>query len=285
MAKIEVRSAQQSVPSCFVKVSHISDRAVARFRQVLGERLRDYAKPSEAVADTYFDAVSQYPKANPSDLWQHVIYRAFLDSGRSDQQWKRTSGFALEMVFTRIYAPRFQKIGLRIRLLPPNEAQTILDRLGFKGQIKNHKIDCIIEQPVKGEWAVVACLHVKASLAERIQDDVPASVALMSKGLLSVCVTLDSKSFPPPHGDGVNHGELGGRAFDSRDNKIRIKRQYIENDGHFDALFSYNLRTPPSSERTPSGKRIYTLGFYDKTADQFVRFVSTQIRKAVKPKG
>ena len=88
---------------------------------------------------------------------------------------------------------------------------------------------------------------------------------------------MDSKSFPPPHGDGVNHGELGGR--NARVEKERPKRAYIEEDGQFDALFSFNLRTPPSTSSTRSGKRIFTLGLADKQPDALVRYLAEEWAK------
>jgi hypothetical protein len=94
-------------------------------------------------------------------------------------------------------------------------------------------------------------LDSKASLAERVSDDVPCSAAMMRSGLVSFLYTFDSKSFPPPAGDLVNRGELGSIAQPSD------KRRYIEEHGSFDACFSYNLRSVPSPEVTPSGKRIF----------------------------
>lgn len=93
----------------------------------------------------------------------------------------------------------------------------------------------------------------------------------MEHGLISVGLTMDAKSFPPPHGDGVNHGELGGLSY--KIEKARQKRDYVEKHGQFDGMFSYNLRTPPSRGATASGKRIYTLGMMDKQPDQLVRFL------------
>lgn len=113
--------------------------------------------------------------------------------------------------------------------------------------------------------------HVKSSIAERIQDDVPASHAFMAAGLTSVALTMDAKSFPPPHGDCVNHGELGGRSVGM--DKERLKRAYVEIDGQFDALFSFNSRTPPSPAETPSGKRIHVLSFSEAQPDELVRFL------------
>jgi hypothetical protein len=56
--------------------------------------------------------------------------------------------------------------------------------------------------------------------------------------------------------------------------KERVKRNYIEVTGQFDALFSFNLRTPPSPERTLSGKRIYTMPFHGSQPDQMVQLLS-----------
>ena len=55
--------------------------------------------------------------------------------------------------------------------------------------------------------------------------------------------------------------------------KERLKREYIETTGQFDALFSFNLRTPPSPEKTLSGKRIYTMSLHDKQPDAMVKTI------------
>jgi len=41
----------------------------------------------------------------------------------------------------------------------------------------------------------------------------------------------------------------------------------------FDALFSFNLRTPPSQGTTPSGKRIFALPIAGKQPDALVGFL------------
>ena len=89
---------------------------------------------------------------------------------------------------------------------------------------------------------------------------------------MSIALTLDAKSFPPPHGDCVNYGELGGRS--RMVEKDRLKRNYVEVNGQFDGLFSFNLRTPESPARTPSGKRIYTLSLSEDQPDRLVRFLA-----------
>lgn len=218
-------------------------------------------------------------KANPSDIWQHIIYRHFLDYGMSDQQWKRVSGFALERAFIEIYNPIFSQYDLIFRTLHKKESKQLFADLGLGGQIKDDKIDAVIELAIMLKKKLIAGVHVKASLAERIQDDVPASLALMSKGYLSILLTMDSKSYPPPHGNGVNYGELGGRSWNDEKDKDRIKREYIEENAQFDALISYNKRTPESISETKSGKKIYSIGFNEKQPDVFVKLILKHINR------
>ena len=94
----------------------------------------------------------------------------------------------------------------------------------------------------------------------------------MQRGLLSIAITMDAKSYPPPHGNCINYGELGGRSAGVE--KDRLKRGYIETMGQFDALFSFNSRTPPSPASTKSGKRIYTMSLHDSQPDQLVELLT-----------
>ena len=263
MALIEVRSSRQGIPSVWVEVSHISDEQCQRVYDVLERLVSSEKQISNAVSKAFQFAVTLCPLANPSDLWHHVIYRRFLAVGYNDQQWKRVSGFALERALLDIYQPRLEPHGVRLRIIRTAEATRLLARLSLSGLVKPAKINLYAEGLADDHWDVFGAVHVKSSIAERIQDDVPASLAFMNRGLISIALTMDAKSFPPPHGDGINHGELGGRSFLKA--KSRPKRAYIEDDGQFDALFSFNLRTPPSLTQTQSGKRIYTLSLGNAT--------------------
>ncbi|MBI4645495.1 MAG: hypothetical protein HY738_02600 [Bacteroidia bacterium] len=141
-------------------------------------------------------------------------------------------------------------------------------------KIEPSKIDIAIEGNCDmngADWRIFGVVHSKTSIAERIKDDAPASRIIMKKGFLSVAATLDSKSFPPPHGDGVNHGELGGRTFATGMKENQPKRNYFEKDGDFTNGYSYNLRTPESPEKTKSGSRIKTLSFSENQPDVFVQ--------------
>jgi len=270
MAILECKSAQKGIPSEWVEVECITDEEVVRARAGLDRHLTGGEQVSTAVANAFLDLARACPRANPSDLWQHVIYRHLLESGWSDQRWKRVSGFALERALVALYTPRLLPQDIRMRILLGSEANRLLAKLGLT-DTRATKVDLFVEGRSGGDWLVFGAAHVKSSIAERIQDDVPASRAFMDKGLMSIALTMDAKSYPPPHGNCVNYGELGGRSLGVE--KDRLKRGYIEITGQFDALFSFNLRTPPSAAETPSGKRIHTMSLHDPQPDQLVQFL------------
>ncbi len=270
-AKLECHSSQSGVQPEWVEIENIDDAGVANARANLDAMLRTKVQVSDAVAQGYHDVVIAFPKANPSDLWQHVIYRHLLATGWSDQRWKRVSGFALERALVALYNPYLAQASLRLRILTKKEADQKLAALGVT-EAKASKVDLFIEGLKSGIWHAFGAAHVKSSIAERIQDDVPASSTFMDRGLTSIALTMDAKSYPPPHGNCVNYGELGGRSMGV--DKERIKRDYIEATGQFDGLFSFNLRTPPSPANTASGKKIFTLPLPTSGNDELVQFLS-----------
>jgi hypothetical protein len=272
MARVECKSSQRGIASAWVEIENITDAQMKMARRRLDELLKEDGQVSDAVANAYIELTTTCPKANPSDLWQHIIYRHLLEVGWSDARWKRVAGFALERVFVSIYQPRLLPSQIRMHILPKNDANALLKKLGVDTQAT--KIDLFIEGQRGTEWLVFGAAHVKSSIAERIQDDVPASVEFMKQGLLSIVITMDAKSYPPPHGNCVNYGELGGRSMVADAEKDRVKRNYIEINGQFDALFSYNLRTPPSPNMTKSGKKIHTMLLHDKQPDKLVELLT-----------
>jgi len=123
-----------------------------------------------------------------------------------------------------------------------------------------------ISQENLAELAALHRTYIGSVLAERVSDDIPASRIMMAEKFLSILSTLDVKSFPPPHGDLVNRGELGSPTNPSD------KRRYVEEHSDFSACFSYNTRTIPSPPITRSGKRIYVVDLND-NPDVFAQFV------------
>lgn len=249
-----------------VDLPGISEEQYGIIEEFFVPRVNDVAfKSREAIGTAFRFATDLCPEANPSDLWHHVLYRIYRRTKigtNPEQSWVRTSGEGFELALIERYNPILEDEGLRLNsLISGNEKRRALKRMGIAEKVGSSKVDVLIEKMDGGVdkdalgWGIVGGLHAKASLAERISDDIPASRIMMEMGLLSVLSTLDVKSFPPPHGDLVNRGELG------TPNRPSDKRRYIEDHGDFSAAFSYNLRTVGSPENVKSGRRIFVLPF------------------------
>jgi hypothetical protein len=190
------------------------------------------------------------------------------------QSWKRASGDALEAVIQRWYTPVFAPHQIEIEMLFNDSLRkAALEAMSISKEVGAGKLDMAFYARIgKQDRVIVGGLHVKGSLAERVSDDVPTSRAMMKKGFLSPLWTLDVKSFPPPQGDLINRGELGSPAQPSE------KRKYVEHHGDFDNCYSANSRTIPSSDKTPSGKRIYAILLSDRM-DQFAQDVIAHVER------
>jgi transcriptional regulator with XRE-family HTH domain len=209
-------------------------------------------KNREAICLALQLAVERLPDLNPSDIYQHIVYRLFLRQTRSGQSWVRSGGEAVELFIERHYAPLLAPYGIRIAaLFSAPKKREALNAMGLVGKVGNSKLDIVLYGQHKDKWHIFGAVHSKASLAERVTDDEPASKAMMDRGFESYLWTFDSKSYPPPSGDLVNYGELG------TPEKPSDKREYVENHGSFSACFSYNTRGTGSKPRTKSGRLIY----------------------------
>lgn len=216
---------------------------------------RPSLKNREAIAQALDFSINELPDLNPSDIYQHIIYRIYLreyKQSKPEQSWVRVGGEAVEMFIERRYVPILKPHGISIKaLISPTARVEALREMGLAGQVSDSKLDIALYGYHQGRKLIFGGVHSKASLAERVSDDVPCSEAMIRRGFVSFLYTFDSKSFPPPTGDLVNRGELGSNEQPSD------KRRYIEDHGSFDACFSYNLRTTPSPKTTLSGKHIF----------------------------
>jgi hypothetical protein len=226
-----------------------------------------------AICEAFLTALEQCPTANASDVWHHVVYRLYCEifpkhrNQDPKQSWVRAGGEALEMAVQRLYTPIFGKHGIKIVTLIGGDAKLkALQEMGIEKVVGAGKLDVALYRMKDGFWTIFGGVHVKASLAERVSDDIPASRAMMGKGFLSPLWTLDVKSFPPPHGDLVNRGELGTTKSPSE------KRKYVEHHGDFDNFYSANARSAPTEGKTRSGKSVYQIRLSEQP-DQFARDV------------
>lgn len=235
--------------TAYEAVCQLLDKALARPR----------VKNRDAIKDAFLTALKTCPEANASDLWHHVVYRQYLDilsrhrPQNPDQSWKRASGDALEVAVQEIYSTHLLEHNIRIEVLIGKPRKLgALKAMGISELVGSDKLDVALYIDDTDE--IFGGVHVKASLAERITDDVPCSREMMTNGFFSPLWTLDVKSFPPPHpGPLLNRGELGSPGTPSE------KRKYVEVHGSFDHIFSANSRTMPSDATTPSGKRVIRL--------------------------
>lgn len=216
-------------------------------------------KNREAILAAMRRAINGFPDVNPSDLYHHIVYRLYLrdyTKTQADRSWVRAGGEAFELFLQGHYNPLLKPYGIELQWLSNAELRkAALEDIGIHGEVGGSKLDIALYGRIGTKRVIFGGIHAKLSLAERVSDDVPCSAAMMKKGMVSYLVTLDAKSFPPPMGDLVNRGELGSIATPSD------KRNYIELHGSFDACFSYNLRTVPSSKKTASGRSIYVSTF------------------------
>ena len=245
---------------------------------LLRARLGDASvKNREAICEAFLYALKNCPGANASDLWHHVVGRLYCEilpefrPQDPTQSWKRASGDALETTLERIYSPVLEPHDITISALTSRASvKAVLKEIDLENKVGNSKLDIVLRVRVAEHlWSVFGGVHVKASLAERVSDDVPCSRAMMAAGYFSPLWTLDVKSFPPP-GDLVNRGELGTPTRPSD------KRNYVEIHGEFDHCYSANARTVPSASPTQSGKLIYRVDLLN----QPDAFATETIRRA-----
>lgn len=259
----------------------LTQTVYARTAKILdGALAQAKTKNREAICKAFLYILAKSAGANASDLWHHVVYRRYCETLNKHrpqdpkQSWVRASGDALEIVIERLYTPVFAPHKIRIAaLLSRNQKRAALQSMELGVGVGSDKLDVALYKKSRHVWKLFAGVHVKASLPERVSDDVPCSRAMMAKGYWSPLWTLDVKSFPPPHGDLVNRGELGSPASPSE------KRKYVEEHGDFDHCYSANARTHPSTGTTPSGKRIYTLNLVTQP-DQFANDAIAAARRS-----
>ena len=234
------------------------ERVITSIYQKLNST-RPSLKNREAIFQALKAAIYGFPHVNPSDLYHHVVYRLYLreySQTQADRSWVRAGGEALELFVEDHYNRVLESYGIKLRWLVTEKLKAqALAQMGLTNLVGGSKLDIALYGLVGDKEVIFGGIHVKASLAERVSDDVPCSVAMINRGYCSYLLTLDAKSFPPPTGDLVNKGELGSLTSASD------KRIYIETHGSFTGCYSYNLRTIPSGLRTQSGRKIYASTF------------------------
>lgn len=244
----------------------VEAEAIRLFRSLNDASLR--LKNRDAIFRALDFAVRKLPTLNPSDVYRHIVYRLYLrEYARSQpkQSWVRAGGEGVELFIESWYRDTLAADGIEVKALLSGDAKELaLNEMGIAGRVGKAKLDIALYGLHRGDRVIFGGIHSKASLAERVADDVPCSRAMMEAGLLSVLWTFDAKDYPPR--DLTNKGEFGTPETPS------TKRDLIERGGAFDVCFSYNTRTLPSNASTPSGKRIFSSSL--RQTDPLPRYVA-----------
>jgi len=184
---------------------------------------------------TFQYCLERFPEINGKELWVLIknIYTqnlrlSFPEQEEPGQSYRRASGDAFESYLIEYLnnIPAVEKAGIRAIRLKGDAFKNFVSSLNLStDEIREKDVDIFL-QGVKpnGQVSIFGALFPKASYAERIRADEGASRKLISKGLLSVTVTLDARD------------ELGTEEQPS------VKRKTI-NGGGFDACFSFNSDT------------------------------------------
>jgi hypothetical protein len=180
-------------------------------------------------------ALERYPEENSTELWTTLkriytsnLHISFPEQEEPGQSYRRASGDAFETYLIEYLnnIPVLEKAGIRALRLKGDAFSNFTRALGFStNDMREKDVDIFLQGVTsRGTIKIFGAIFPKASYAERIRADEGASRKLMSKGLLSLTITLDARN------------ELGTEESPS------VKRRTI-NNGAFDACFSFNKET------------------------------------------
>lgn len=188
-----------------------------------------------ALQVTFQYALERFPGTNSKDLWTSIkeiytrnLHQSFPQQEEPGQSYRRASGDAFETYLIEYLnnIAALEKAGIRALRLKGDAFPNFIKSLDLSpNEIREKDVDFFLQGVTKkGVVKIFGAIFPKASYAERIRADEGASRRLMSKGLLSLTVTLDARN------------ELGTEEEPS------VKRQTI-NNGAFEACYSFNMET------------------------------------------
>jgi len=203
-----------------------------------------------ALQVTFQYSLERFPSTNGTELWTKIkeiytknLHQSFPDQEEPGQSYRRASGDAFETYLIEYLnnIPVLEKAGIRALRLKGNAFLNFVTSLGLStNDIREKDVDIFLQSVnPNGIVKIFGALFPKASYAERIRADEGASRKLMSKGFLSLTITLDARN------------ELGTEEYPS------VKRTTI-NNGAFDACYSFN-------KDTVEGGRIFVIDPRKKT--------------------
>lgn len=128
--------------------------------------LRPQLKNREAIAQALEFAINELPDLNPSDIYQHIIYRIYLreyKKSKSEQSWVRAGGEALELFIERRYSSVLNLYGISIKALLSSKVKAeVLKEMGLTGKVGDSKLDLALYGNNEGKKIVFGGIHSKA---------------------------------------------------------------------------------------------------------------------------
>lgn len=224
----------------------------------LEEALDTFENPSDAVAQVFTDAITQYPNENITEMWLDGIYKNYQELNTDDsnlQSWRNIGGVAFEKAVVSYYNARLPKY-LQMKHVSGNtEIQAQLSQFANRQtdvDVSGGNFgDAVLLGKHKDDWYLYGVVQTMTSFKGRLQDESWKGELVQDLGLFAPLVTLDSASNTDTNLD----GEVG--AADSRNVPGRI----IEEDGSFTNMYSFNKNTEPTPESNTSGRnRIWNIG-------------------------
>ena len=234
-------------------------------------------KKAEGITLGFMGLLRDLPTVNPAVVWGLIIQRLYTipyswnpdnlsPGGDLAQSWKRSAGWALEQVVVRRYSNALHLHGITI-----SSDNKDIKEFSRAFHINESKPDVVLFSENKGVKNWIGALAIKASVAERRDDDVPWAGEVMDAGMIVPYVTMDVKSYPgrAPSVDGEYKENWDGVGTDKRN----AKRSDVEDQGVFSGVFSFNTNTKPTHPKynTP-GNRIFSID-WSNSNDELLQFI------------
>jgi hypothetical protein len=171
-----------------------------------------------------------------------------------------------------LYKSELRKNDIVIGIFKDKEKVRLLSALGLNYHVEPNKADILLVNVRDGHDHCFGVAHIKASIAERRQNDQNFSLSLLNKNYFSPFLTMDCKAVPSE--TPINKGEFGV-PYNTVSDERNDKRKEIEDERYFSGCFSLNQHTMPTPPGQKAASRIYRLDVNNRDDD----FVAMAIKK------
>lgn len=236
----------------------------------LEQALETFENPSDAVADVFSDAISQYPNENITELWLDGIYETYqeLNTDSSNlQSWRNIGGIAFEKAVVEHYNTRLPKYiqmkhvsgnpEIQSQLTQFARRQTDIDVSG------EHFGDAVLLGNHDEDWYLYGVVQTMTSFKGRLSSEAWKGELVQDLGLFAPLLTLDSASNTDTNLD----GEVGPAE------RRNVPGRIVEQDESFTNMYSFNSNTEQTLGSDESARyRVWNIG-----TSEFDAFINDSI--------